>query len=194
MTYSMRRIVVVLFLGLPLLCFPALAAEHAIDTSASKLTVKVWKTGLVSAFAHNHEIAAPIMEGGVSDGSPASVHFRVDARKMKVLDPESSQSTRDTIQGNMLSDEVLNVEKYPDIAFQSSEIKSAGADYTVRGNLTLHGQTHPVEVKVRTTSAGKYEGSAVVKQTNFGMTPISIGGGAVKVKDEVDILFTIVLK
>ena len=63
------------------------------------------------------------------------------------------------------------------------------------GNLTLHGQTHPVHVTVKQAGAGgRYEGAAKLKQTAFGIQPISIGGGAVKVKDEVDIAFTIVLK
>jgi polyisoprenoid-binding protein YceI len=69
-----------------------------------------------------------------------------------------------------------------------------GSDYAVRGNLTLHGKTHAVDVKVHLAAPGKYTGAAKVKQTDYGITPISIGGGAVKVKDEVDIEFVIVLK
>jgi hypothetical protein len=34
-----------------------------------------------------------------------------------------------------------------------------------------------------------YRGSATLKQTDFGIKPISIGGGMVKVKDEVKIDF-----
>lgn len=176
-------------------CAPALAAERAMDVSASSITVRVWKTGLLSAFAHNHEISAPVAEGSVNEATAGSVRFRVDARKMTVLDPESPQSTRNTIQGNMLSEEVLDAQKYPDIVFQSTEVRAGGgSDYTVRGNLTLHGQTHVVDVKVHLAAPGKYTGAAKVKQTDYGITPISIGGGAVKVKDEVDIEFVIVLK
>jgi hypothetical protein len=41
---------------------------------------------------------------------------------------------------------------------------------------------------------GHFEGFAQLKQRDFGMTPVSIAGGTVKVKDEVRIEFTIVLK
>jgi polyisoprenoid-binding protein YceI len=173
----------------------ASAAERVIDPATSSLTVKVWKSGLFSAFAHNHEISAPIASGTVSEGDKASVKFVVNARGMKVLDPEASASTRAEIEHSMLSDHVLDTQQYPEIAFESADVQAAGDDaYTVSGNLKLHGQTHPVRVAVKRAGPNKYEGSAKLKQTTFGIQPITIGGGSVKVKDEVDIVFTIVLR
>ncbi len=173
----------------------AFAAERAIDPSASTLSVKVWKTGLFSAFAHNHDISAPITSGAVNDGDNASVKFRVNARGMKVLDPEASASTRAEVEHNMLSAEVLDTQQYPEIVFESTGIQSNKLGvYSVSGNLTLHGQTHPVQVTVKRSSPGKYEGSAKLKQTTFSIQPISIGGGAIKVKDEIDISFTIAVQ
>jgi polyisoprenoid-binding protein YceI len=190
---SRRRLsaaLLVLFLALP-----ALAAERSIDPAASTLSVKVWKTGLFSAFAHDHEISAPIIAGTVRDGDNAAVKFSVNARGMKVLDADASASTRAEVEQRMLSAEVLDVQQYAEIGFESSSIQSAGnGAYTVSGNLTLHGQTHPVLVKVKLIGPGKYEGSAKLKQTTFGIQPISIGGGSIKVKDEIDINFTIVLR
>jgi len=182
------------FLAL-LLAVPSLAAERSIDPAASTLTIKVWKTGLFSAFAHNHEISAPITAGTVREGDNAAVKFNVNARGMKVLDPEASSSTRAEVERNMLSADVLDTQQYPEIAFESSGVRSSDSGaYTVSGNLTLHGRTLPVQAGVRLTGPGKYEGSAKLKQTTFGIQPISIGGGSVKVKDEVDIIFTIVLR
>jgi len=176
----------------------AFSVEHAIDPSASTLTVKVWKTGLFSAFAHNHDISAPITSGTVSDNT--GVKFVVNARGMKVLDPEASASTRAEIEHNMLSDQVLDAQRYPEIVFESTGISSDKVGvYSVSGNLTLHGQTHPIQVDVKQVNIGlpgpeKYEGNAKLKQTAFGIQPVSIGGGAVKVKDEIDVVFTIVVR
>ena len=39
---------------------------------------------------------------------------------------------------------------------------------------------------------GHYRGSADLKQKDFGITPITVGGGAVKVKDELRVEFDIV--
>jgi polyisoprenoid-binding protein YceI len=173
----------------------ALASDRAIDPAASTLTVKVWKTGLFSAFAHNHEISAPIASGTVSDGDRASVKFVVNARGMKVLDPEASASTRAEIEHSMLSDQVLDTQQYPEIAFESTAVQPTGNDaYAVSGNLKLHGQAHPVRVAVKRAGSNKYEGAAKLKQTTFDIQPITIGGGSIKVKDEIDITFTIILR
>ena len=66
------------------------------------------------------------------------------------------------------------------------------AQLVVNGKLTLHGQTHPVEVMVRMTGPGKYSGNAKLLQTTYGIKPVSIGGGSIKIKDELDISFVIV--
>lgn len=177
------------------LTISARGAERAIDPAASTLSVKVWKTGLFSAFAHNHDISAPISSGTVNDGDQASVRFVVNARGMKVLDPEASASTRAEIEHNMLSDQVLDTQKYAEIAFESASVQPDGnGSYKVTGNLTLHGQTHLAQVAVKRAGDGKYEGTAKLKQTVFGIQPITIGGGAIKVKDEIDLAFTIVLR
>ena len=55
----------------------------------------------------------------------------------------------------------------------------------------MHGQTHPVTVNV-VHEQGHYKGSTSLKQSDFGITPISIAGGTVKVKDEITIDFDIV--
>jgi hypothetical protein len=61
----------------------------------------------------------------------------------------------------------------------------------VRGNLNLHGKNQAVVVLVA-LEGGHYRGSASFKQSSFGIDPIRIAGGAVKVKDEVKIEFDIV--
>jgi polyisoprenoid-binding protein YceI len=60
----------------------------------------------------------------------------------------------------------------------------------VEGALTLHGVSKPVSVSVK-LDGESYTGHTVIKQTNFGIKPISIAGGAIKIKDPVDIDFVI---
>ena len=92
----------------------------------------------------------------------------------------------------MLCAKVLEAEKFPEISFRSSKIERLGADkWAVQGDLSLHGQTRPVKVEVERQS-GIYRGSATVLQKDFGIEPIRIAGGSVKVKNEVRIEFEIV--
>lgn len=162
-----------------------------IDSSHSKITVHVLKSGVFSAFAHNHEIDAPIEGGEVDESGAPSVELRVDARKLRVVDSEASTDTRAKIQETMLGPQVLDGNRFPDIHFKSTQVEAQGADHwLVRGNLDLHGQTHPVAVGV-SLKDGIYRGTAAVKQTDFGIKPVSIAGGSVNVKDEVKIEFEI---
>jgi hypothetical protein len=61
----------------------------------------------------------------------------------------------------------------------------------VNGDLSLNGRMNPVVVDMALKD-GHYLGSATIKQREFGITPVSIAGGTVKVKDEVRIEFDIV--
>jgi len=170
----------------------ASAQPHAIDTAKSVMTVHVSKGGAFSAFGHNHEIAAPI-KGGKADTTAHSIELSVDAAALRVRDPDASEKDRAEVQKTMLGPEVLDSERYREIVFRSTSAKPAGpGSWLVSGTLTLHGQTRPVAVKV-TERGGHYVGQALIRQTEFGITPIKVGGGAVKVKDEVRIEFNVEL-
>ena len=93
----------------------------------------------------------------------------------------------------MLGPEVLDGDRFPQIRFRSVAIQRGDAGrWSVRGQLEVHGQTHPVTVSV-VREQGHYKGSTSLKQSDFGITPISIVGGTVKVKDEITIDFDIAI-
>ena len=149
--------------------------------------------GLFSGFAHDHEIAAPLSSGS-ADLAALSVEVHFDAQKLKVLDPDASTGDRAKVQETMLSDKVLDTARFPEIAFVSRSVKPSGENtYSVAGDLTLHGVTHPLTIAVSLRN-GHYTGSVELKQTDFGITPISVFGGSVKVKDVLAIRFNIVLQ
>jgi YceI-like domain len=185
-----------LILGLfALLAVARLHAEsRQIDAAQSTLTVFVYKSGLFSAFADDHIIDAPIASGTISDAAPLSVVIGVRAGDLKVRDPKLSAEKRAEVQTRMLSAEVLDTQKFPMIGFESTAVEPGGADrWTVTGRLTIHGQSRPVTFPV-TRANGRYRGAVTLKQRDFGITPISIGGGTVKVKDEIKIEFDIVAR
>lgn len=182
-------------LALLLLALPAFTQTvHEIDTANSRLTVFAYKSGMLSFAGHDHEITAPIVSGRIDDSEQSpSVTFRVNAKEVKVLDPKASEKDRAEIQHDMHA-KVLMSEQYPTIEFASTTITKAGPDHwTVKGNLSLHGRSKPVTVSVARAGA-RYTGEAKLKQTDFGITPISVAGGTVKVKDEVKVTFEIAVK
>ena len=171
---------------------PARAEKHSIDTHNSTVTVHVYKAGMLSAFGHDHDIAAPIASGTVDTGAK-HVEFRVNSAALKVKDPNASEKDREEIQKTMLGPEVLDTAQHAEIVFRSTGAEQAGEGaWTIRGDLTLHGQTHPITVEVK-EQGGHYTGSARLRQSDFGMKPVKVAGGTVRVKDEVRVDFDIQL-
>src|SRR6266567_4049792 len=184
----MTKLICFSLLMLALSLAPAHAAD--IDLATSKITVHVEKSGMFSAFAHNHTIAAPLASGHLN-AEKRTVELKCRTQEMKVLDPGVSESEIVDIDRTMKSDKVLDTGRFPEIAFTSTSVESSGPQrYLVRGNLTLHGVTRPVELTV-TSSGGRYTGKVTLKQTAFGITPIKIAGGTVRVKDAIEIAFDI---
>jgi polyisoprenoid-binding protein YceI len=165
------------------------AQQHRIDTEKSTLTIHVGKTGAFSAFGHEHEVRAPIHNGTADTGSHPIVEIHVDARALRVVDKDVSEKERAEVQTTMLGPEVLDSERYQEIVFKSTNAEPAGQGrWTLRGDLTLHGQTRRVTAQVRLQD-GRYIGEAAVKQTDFGIKPP--GKAGVRAKDEVKVEFDV---
>jgi polyisoprenoid-binding protein YceI len=167
---------------------------QAIDPEHSKLTVRVYKTGLFSSLGHDHEIVAPITEGSVTEGDKPAVHIKVMVADMRVMDTDLEAKKRSDVQDTMLSSKVLDANSFPEITFASTRVvQTAPGNWIITGTLTLHGETHGINFRVAKAN-GHYTGSTTFKQRDFGITPVSVAGGSIKVKDEVTIEFDIVTK
>ncbi len=185
-----RVILLAATLALVVLPRPCDAQPRAIDSKRSTITVHVFKSGVFKAFADDHVIEAPLAEGSL-DAEVLAVHIDVDVRGMRVLDPNLSSKDRREVQTRMLGPDVLDGERFPHIRFRSVAIQPGDAGrWSVRGELEVHGQTRPVTVNV-VRAQGHYKGSTSLKQTEFGIAPISIAGGTIKVKDDIKIDFDI---
>jgi polyisoprenoid-binding protein YceI len=182
----------VIALCMPLaVALPVLAQERAIDTRRSTITIHVGKAGLLSVAAHEHWIDAPVASGMIDETGTPHVEFKVQSASMMVKpDPKVDAKTRDQIQKDM-EEMTLETARYPEIAFRSTRAeKITGGQFKVDGALTLHGVSKPVSVSVK-REGESYTGHTVVRQTDFGIKPISIGGGVIRIKDPVDIDFQI---
>jgi len=186
---AMKRLCWAVLLFLATISLPAHA--QGLDATASSVTIRVFKSGLFAVFAHDHTISAPISSGSLDVGKRA-IRLTFQSREMKVVDKDVSESDRSTVERTMKSDEVLGVEKFPEIVFQSTSVDPSGANrFDVRGDLSLHGKTLPIAMPVSFQN-GRYSGSVKLKQTDYNITPVRIAGGTVRVKDEIEVTFEIV--
>jgi polyisoprenoid-binding protein YceI len=180
-----------LVFSLPVAAQPVIAQERAIDVQRSTITIHVGKSGMFSAAAHDHTINAPISSGAIVEAASPHIAFTVETAKMTVKpDPKIDAKDEATIQTHM-EEMTLETKKFPEITFRSSRIEKLGeGQWKVDGDLSLHGVTKPVSLTVK-QSGDSWTTRTVLKQTDFGIKPISIGGGMIKVKNEVEIDFQI---
>src|SRR5262245_330020 len=164
-----------------------------IDTEKSVMKVRVFNSGIFCALGHEHEISAPIESGSFSEDPPV-VELKVSATKMKVEDRDVSEKDRAEIQQTTLGPKVLDSEQFPEIRFHSNQVKKLAENkWQAQGELTVRGQTRPVTVSVSKEN-GAYRGSTELKQKDFGITPVTAGGGTVKTKNELRIEYEIYVK
>jgi len=176
-----------------------------IDPGRSRATIAVGKGGALSfAAGHTHEVVAPTISGVINldavDLTASRVRLTIDAAGLRVTGKGEPAKDVPEIQRVMLSDKVLDVGHYPTITFESTGLTvdkrdGTAVDASIAGQLTLHGVTRslnlPVHIELTTNDTLTARGQLRVKQTDYGMTPVTVAG-VVKVKDMIDVDFLIV--
>jgi polyisoprenoid-binding protein YceI len=177
--------------------------RYKINAGQSRFTVRAFVGGLLSAVAgHDHTIAIRDFNGTAAftygSVTPAALQFTVKADSLAVTDKVSA-SDRDKIQTTMRN-EVLDVNNYPEITFKSTQVSATRVEEgkyqaKITGELTLHGTTRAITINALVTfyeASLQAEGQFALRQTEYGIKPVAVAGGTIKVKDELKFSFTIV--
>ena len=176
----------------------------SVDGAKSKMEIHVYKEGAFKMFGHDHLIAAKDISGEARFDpqkiEASSVRLKIPTKSISVVDPGESEKDRKDVQTTMAGEKVLDVGKFPEITFVSTGISAGkkttdGWELTVSGQLNLRGREKPVSFPLHVHATGNElqgQGELSVLQTDYGITPVKVGGGTVKVKDKLRITFTIV--
>lgn len=173
---------------------------YRIDPKASVITAVVRSGGPFARIGHDHAIAAKNISGfAAPTEGRADFGFRLD--EMTVDEPAIRASAglpgtvpADAIAGtrsNMLG-RVLDADRHPTVHLGARQ--PGGAAGTMRLAVTLHGVTRSVDVPAAlevTPASLSAAGSFSLRQTDFGIKPMSVLGGALVVRDEVELSFRI---
>ncbi len=178
------------------------SARYRIDAGQSHFTVRAFAGGFLSALAHDHTISVRDFDGNTEftfgTVEPASLQMNIKAASLAIVD-KISEKDRQKIETTM-RDEVLEVSNFPEITFKSSGVtatKTGEGQYQARisGEISLHGVSRPITIASQLEFGDKVlhaKGNFSLKQSNFGIKPVSVAGGTIKVKDEIKFNFDIV--
>jgi polyisoprenoid-binding protein YceI len=180
-----------------------ISVRYVINSAISKFTVQAFASGLLSAFGHNPIISISDFSGEINlleDIDQSRFQITVQAASLKVASDASDKDRREI--ERTMNEDVLESGRYPEIAYSCSSIassKTGEGQYwsALNGELTLHGVTRNLTVPTRVFISGdtlKAAGSFSILQSDYGIKPVSVAGGSLKVKDEVKFVFDMVAR
>ncbi len=154
---------------------------------------------------HPHEVVGPIEDGSIEvdleDPSQSHVQIVIATPALRVSPVGEPEGDAPKVQDAMSGDKVLDVAHHPRITYESTSVtlksrRGTVLDVVVTGQLTIRDVRQSVTAPVRVdvgdhalTATGRFS----VKQSAFGIKPISVGG-VVAVKDTLEIDFSISAK
>ena len=167
----------------------------------SLLTITVRRGGALARLGHDHVVASRSLQGVVAPG-PGRAQFQFRLDEMSVDEESLRQAagltttpSADAIAGtrhNMLV-RVLDAQRYPWVRV---EARRTGDKQVFDADITVHGVTRTLQLPVRIEAAAngrglQASGSLLLKQSDFGIVPFAILGGAMAVQDQMELAFRI---
>ncbi|NIF82209.1 YceI family protein [Comamonas sp. Tr-654] len=191
--------------------FPAAFYEQAaasgqqvlkVDTSRSLVSITVRRAGALANLGHDHVIGSRQLQGyvaprlGRADLYVALDSLSVDEPALRAaagLDTQPSAADIEGTRANMLS-KVLQTQLHPFASVQVRTTPDADGEVVLVLKLTVHGVTRGLSVPARIVKeqgAIRISGALSIDQSDFGITPFSILGGAIQVRDRLDLSFEV---
>jgi polyisoprenoid-binding protein YceI len=185
---------------------------YEVASGESLLTILVFRGGALARAGHNHVIASHSMAGTAwvpEDVERASfeIHvpvndFTIDEPKLRALEgaefsADVPDSAREGTKKNMLSEPMLDGARFPEIVLQSGRMESGSEGILADVSVSIRGQTRTVTVPVQYEIQGnevRARGRIALRQTDLGLTPFSLLGGALRVEDEMTVKFSVVAR
>jgi hypothetical protein len=180
----------------------------------SLLKVLVFRGGaLAKAAGHNHVIASRSMSGTAwvpEEPTGASFEIHVPVQDLTIDEAELRadegaefaapvpDSAREGTKKNMLGEAMLDGARYPEVILRSERI-DAGSDggLTAQVSVSVRDQVRTVAVPLRYEMKADellVRGELHLRQTDIGLTPFSLLGGALRVEDEMTVKFSLLAR
>jgi polyisoprenoid-binding protein YceI len=170
------------------------AGTHKLGPDNATLRVKTGRQGAAAKAGHDLVIDVTSWEATLDvgeDPGQTSLELSADPGSLRVHEGQGGvQPLGDDDKAEIhqtIHDDVL---KRHEIEFRSTEVEASedGGRLSVRGELKAAGDSHPVDFELSVGSDGQVTGSATLKQSDWGIKPYSALFGALKVKDEIEVV------
>jgi polyisoprenoid-binding protein YceI len=167
---------------------------HRLGPDDATLEVRTYREGVAAKAGHDLIIDVTRWDATIeAAGEPAgwTIELNVDPRSLEVRDgvggvkpltDKDRGEIRKTIDSKVLGSHAIQ--------FRSSDVRLAddGRRITVEGELSLAGSAQPLTVELALEPDGRVRGTIPVTQSHWGIKPYRGLMGALKVRDDVDVV------
>lgn len=177
-------------------------AVYIVDTACSLVVITVRRGGSLARLGHDHVVASHGIRGYIApEAHHADLYIHLSELSVDepVLRAEASLDTQPNesdIVGTRVNmfDKVLNTQQFPFALIHVSDIEQMTTGVRLTTAIALHGVTRTFEVHAQMESTGdrmNVTGSLELNQSDFGIVPLAILGGAVQVQDRINLRFNV---
>jgi polyisoprenoid-binding protein YceI len=175
-------------------------AVYRVDPAQSLVVIEARRGGSLARIGHDHVVASHDVMGyvapeeGRADLYVSLERLVVDEPGLRAESGFETQPTESDIEGtrrNML-EKVLEAEQFPFARVRVNGIDSGAGRLDVA--ITLHGTTRELKIPAQIETGAReigVSGRLELKQTDFGIVPFSLLGGAIQVQDRLALRFRI---
>ena len=186
--------------------------HYRVDDQASQVLILVYRDGRMARLGHNHVLRVRQLSGEVVvpkevANTTFALQFPVAAVSIDeaalraeqgedfkaAIDPASIDGTR----GHMLGDKLLDAAHFPLIRLQSGPLTNDGDHWTATLSITVRDHVATVVVPVSLsldaetlTASGEFD----LTHSQLGLTPYSIGLGAIRVAETMHVRFRVLAR
>jgi polyisoprenoid-binding protein YceI len=185
--------------------------RFVIDSQASEIRLLVYRDGPMARFGHNHVLQGSVRgEIRVADASAASTfQLEIPLEALQVDPPAAraeegadfsasvSDPARQGTRENLLGPDVLAAAAHPLIRIESLSLQGPRWSPLVNARITVRGVSSPVQLSAAVLE--QRDSLTVIatfplRQSELGMKPFSVMGGAISVLDRIDVRVRLVAR
>ncbi|HLM37597.1 MAG TPA: YceI family protein [Gaiellaceae bacterium] len=169
---------------------PLRPGAHTFGPENATLTVRTKRTGAASKAGHDLVIEVTSWSATFDPDADPALTLTVDSGSLRVVEGTGGIQALDEDDkagiAQTIDEEVL---RGTPIEFRSGavELDADGGPRTVTGELELAGRRRPISFELVAGDDGRLFGTAVVRQTDWGMKPYTALFGTLRVADEVEV-------
>jgi polyisoprenoid-binding protein YceI len=164
--------------------------RHTLGPDTGSLRVKTYREGVAAKVGHDLVIEVGAWSATVESGpddlaielsaDPTSLHVLTGERGVKPLTDKDRDEIRKNIDGKVLHGRP--------ISFRSTAVHPVDGALVVEGDLTMAGSTRNVSARLDLGADGQLTGTIPLVQSHWGIKPYRGLMGALKVRDDMEIV------